>query len=220
MEYKTDKYQKFTLVELLVVIAIIAILASLLLPAISRAKSMTEQIICNANLKQVGLAYHMYSDDKNDWMIPAELSSAQGSIQYEVTGGGGNTAFWWGHTAIYLPLGTRYKEGRAYVCPSRFKIATGGGYSTFTSNYKFYQKFMKREKISAPSAAMLLIDGYSSGTSQEYSNVTVGNFTTRAMFPHVGLSTGCLYVDGHVDALAFKNVPASSSNSFWYPAIP
>ena len=93
---KSQATAGFTLVELLVLIGIIAILAALLLPALSKAKARANTVVCLNNVKQLQLAWHMYAEDHDDWMAAncvgtrpgdtPELSSWVGGIMvYETT---------------------------------------------------------------------------------------------------------------------------------------
>src|SRR5580693_871088 len=85
MKTNTKNKQAFTLIELLVVIAIIAILAAILMPVLSSAKARADQIYCLNNMRQWGLAFHMYCDDNNNF-VPEE-----GDVEESINWGGSAT---------------------------------------------------------------------------------------------------------------------------------
>lgn len=206
----------FTLVELLVVISIIAILASMLLPALGKAKERAKCITCCNNQKQLGLALNMYISDFNGWFVPGYQGMLNPSWDLRTEFSGGE---------MHYLAGPIFNVGSGnsavYQCPSYIGGAnwakegfTGYNYNTTYlghGSFEFpYSGPSKSNMVKKPSRTAAFGDGEYSGGANKFMRAPNGTgrggvtfsapYAGTQGYRHLGQTVIC-WVDGHVDTI-------------------
>ncbi len=196
----------FTLVELLVVIGVMAILISLLLPAVSRARQQANCVVCQSNMRQIGMSLLSYADQHDGWLYPSQMGWDSEHVKFDPT-----TNQW-----VYTTWPTRVWSSWNppwLICPSDDQPA--GQHSYVLNEYVSYWNIKYSTGLPPGiSHASVILMGEKNTTVTDY-YMEYGDFPRVVQQYRHGqfLGSNYLYLDMHVET----DLPGQAKPGFQDP---
>lgn len=185
----------FSLVELLVVIGIIAILAALLLPALNGGKKRAQRIVCESNLRQLGIAFHSFAHDHNS-KFPMQVPASDGGSQEFAENGylvNGNFYFGYRH---FQSLAGGLETPKLLICPADTRTAATNFATLQNANISY---FVGVDADYSKPMSLLAGDGNLSSPQTLLRAAAGGALLWTAKQHH--FKGNVLFADGHVEEL-------------------